>query len=687
MAYVIAEQDVDFAFKLKDRTGEKNPHNGYIGLFYPKITFQRKYGIKEGSSQSGFEEHILTQARRVAWAKVSNTWSWSNVETEHRKNREVDEFAGNFDAENSALRQELARTKEKLEEAEQERYDYKLQCESLRETLSQNRINDGLILPAEIKEFFTGEQYDLIVGILEAAILSMNAEHRDHELLSGILQRNKIKGEGLPTLDAIEQALKDGGDRMGPREFAQLERYGFKIVSDNKHYKLIYKDNPKYQFTIDKTASDHRTTLNIISDITKKISVYKKDSMDRILLHSDCNNFYASVEGILNPAYRDIPIAVCGDPAKRHGIVLAKNMLAKQTGVKTGDTVWQAMRKCPGLTCVAPHFDKYAEYSDRIFNLYVRFTDRVEPFGNDEAWLDATNSQKLFGSGPEIAEKIRQLVKSETGLTVSIGVSFNKTFSKLGSDMKKPDAVTVITRENYREKIWPLPASDMLNVGRSTAEKLAKIGINTIGALAAADEDLLNNLFGIIGPRLKRAAAGFDDEPVRLYNDRRITKSVGHGTTSAQDMTSEDEIRKIINYLSDMVASRLRRYGMKALSVGVAIRTSDFTDSSRRIALGRPTSNGSEIARAAFDLVWKQRPGPLRALTVFTFNLITDTENEQLTIFDTEKEERSRRLDSTFDKLRKKYGSAAILRADNLYHDYAADMFDDEEAGFLPFKR
>jgi len=410
--------------------------------------------------------------------------------------------------------------------------------------------------------------------------------------------------------------------------------------------------------------------------------------MDRVILHSDLNNFYASVEGILHPPYRDIPIAVCGDPAKRHGIVLAKNMLAKKTGVKTGDTVWEATKKCPGLTCVAPHFNKYAEYSDKVFNLYVRFTDRVEPFGNDECWLDVTHSQKLFGPGPEIAEKIRAAVKDETGLTVSIGVSFNKVFAKMGSDMKKPDAVTVITRENFRDIIWPLPSSEMLNVGRKTAEKLQKIGICTIGGLAKTDEDALQSIFGIIGPRLRRAAAGLDDEPVRVYNERRIPKSVGHGTTSARDMTAEDEIKKTVYFLSDMIGARLRRYGMKALSVGVAVRTADFMDFSRRVQLSRPASSGTDIARAAFELAWNQKPpGPLRMLTVFTFNLITDAGDEQLSIFDAEAGEKSRRLDSALDNIRAKYGSNSVFRADNIYNDYAADRFDDEEAGFLPFKR
>ncbi|MDR1094736.1 MAG: DNA polymerase IV [Clostridiales bacterium] len=412
--------------------------------------------------------------------------------------------------------------------------------------------------------------------------------------------------------------------------------------------------------------------------------------MERVILHSDLNNFYASVEEILRPALKGAPLAVCGNPAKRHGIVLAKNLSAKAAGVKTGDTVWQAQRKCLGIVCAAPHFDEYARYSEKVFDLYVRFTDRVEPFGNDECWLDVTGSRTLFGSGREIAEQIRRLVRAETGLTVSVGVSFNKVFAKLGSDLKKPDAVTEITRDNFRAKVWPLPAGDMPGVGRITAERLQKIGVRTIGDLAATDETALSGLFGVLGPRMKQAAAGLDGESVRPYNERRALKSVGHGATSANDMRAESEIRDMVYFLSDRVAARLRRYGLKALAAAVHLRTADFVDSSRRAPLPYPTSNGAELARAAFGLVWKQNPGPLRALTVSAYNLVADAENgeaAQLSLFGAEPDEKARRLDAAADALRAKYGANAVTRGNLLYNDYAADRFDSDEAGFLPFKR
>jgi len=413
--------------------------------------------------------------------------------------------------------------------------------------------------------------------------------------------------------------------------------------------------------------------------------------MERQILHSDLNNFYASVEGILNPRLREVPLAVCGDPAKRHGIVLAKNMLAKAAGVKTGDTVWEAQRKCPGLVCTAPHFDVYTKYSERVFDIYVRFTDRVEAFGNDECWLDVTGSRKLFGTGLEIAGKIRETVKAETGLTVSIGVSFNKVFAKMGSDLKKPDAVMAVTLENFKKIIWPMPCADMPGIGRKTAERLFKYGIKTIGEVAAADEKTLKDLFGVNGPRLKLAAQGLDGEPVRLYNEKRAVKSVGHGTTSAQDLTQDEEIKNTIYFLSDMVGARLRRYGLKALSVSVYMRTSGFVDTSRRVILPYPTSNGGELARAAFGLVQKERkaapPQPLRALTVAAFHLITDADSEQLSVFDAEAAEKVRRVDKALDLIRMKYGAGAVVRGANMYNDYAADRFDSEEAGFLPFKR
>ena len=252
---------------------------------------------------------------------------------------------------------------------------------------------------------------------------------------------------------------------------------------------------------------------------------------DRTILHCDMNGFYASVELLDYPQYKNIPMAVCGDPKSRHGIILAKNEPAKKFGIKTAETIWQAKKKCPSLVCVPPHHDKYSKYSKMINEIYLRYTDMVEPFSIDESWLDVSASLTLFGSGKEIADQIRETVKKELGLTLSAGVSFNKIFAKMGSEYKKPDATTVITRENYKKIIWPMDISEMFFVGKATADKLKTAGIHTIGDLANTSRPLLVSMLGKHGGMLYDYANGLDEEPVSLYSDREKIKSVGHGMT------------------------------------------------------------------------------------------------------------------------------------------------------------
>ena len=263
-----------------------------------------------------------------------------------------------------------------------------------------------------------------------------------------------------------------------------------------------------------------------------------------VVLHSDLNNFYATVEKKLFPELAGKPVAVCGDKEARHGIVLAKSEEAKAFGVKTGDVIWEAQRKCPNLIIRPVRFPEYVKFSRAVRGIYARYTDLIEPFGIDECWLDVTHS-RIFGSGEEIAERIRREVKEELSLTVSVGVSFNKVFAKLASDLKKPDAVTVVSRENYKEKIYPLPASDLLYVGKATAERLRKVGIATIGALAAADTAMLVRLFGKWGAMLSRYARGEDVSPVRNMNDKPPLKSVGNSLTYFEDLyKTEDRDRR-----------------------------------------------------------------------------------------------------------------------------------------------
>ena len=285
--------------------------------------------------------------------------------------------------------------------------------------------------------------------------------------------------------------------------------------------------------------------------------------MERMIYHVDCNGFYASVECLDNPALRGVPLAVAGDPKDRSGIILAKNELAKRYGVQTTETLWQARRKCPELVLVPPRHDRYHEVSEQVKALFETYTDQVESFGLDEAWLDVTGSLRYFSaSAMELADRIRLHVKDEIGITVSIGVSFNKVFAKLGSDMKKPDAVTVISRENYRQLIWPLPASELLYVGKVAAEELRRRFIYTIGDLAQQDRAELTRLLGKSGDLLWIYANGLDREPVRKARESEPVKSIGNGMTFRRDLRGESEIRAGIIALSDEVATRLRRTGM-----------------------------------------------------------------------------------------------------------------------------
>lgn len=407
---------------------------------------------------------------------------------------------------------------------------------------------------------------------------------------------------------------------------------------------------------------------------------------DRVILHCDLNNFYASAECIAHSEWRDVPLAVCGDPTKRHGVVLAKNEIAKKLGVKTGDVIWQARQKAPGLVAVPPHFDLYMEYSRRMFALYNDFTDMVEPFGADECWLDVTGSQKLFGDGVTIAEMIRERVKKDSGLTCSVGVSFNKVFAKLGSDLKKPDATTVISRDNFKQLIWNLKADEMLMVGRRTYARLLQLNIVTIGDLAAAPADVLKSNFGINGLKMKAYANGEDDEPVREAVKSRQIKSIGHGMTAVRDIESEEDARDLIYYLSEKVAARMRKHGVRGSLVSVGMRDSKLFSIVRQRTLSLPSYSSTEIAECALRLFLDNWNGdPMRTVTVSVAKLEDIDEPCQLSFFsDTERNAKLERLDDAIDKLNAKYGGV-VHRASLIGKDFLYDKTDAED--FLPFQR
>ena len=392
---------------------------------------------------------------------------------------------------------------------------------------------------------------------------------------------------------------------------------------------------------------------------------------ERVILHCDLNSFFASVELLDKPTLRDVPVAVCGDPKSRHGIILAKNEPAKKMGVKTAETLWQARKKCPALVLLPPHHRLYEEYSRRVNEIYDRFTDLVEPFGIDESWLDVTGSLHLFGGdGKALADRIRATIREETGLTVSVGVSFNKVFAKLGSDMKKPDATTVIPAEGWQSMVWPLPLGDMLFAGRTATETLRKYGVETVGQLAACDPALPEQLLGKMGLQLWQYANGMDKSPVKPRHAAEPVKSVGNGTTFPQNLVRWEQLRAGLLPLCDSVATRLRQQGLYAGGVSLSIKDASFKTVSRQIRLDAPTHLMRDIHRTAMQLagqLWKP-PTPVRAMTV-TALYVTEDGNafRQLDLLGGAAQERSQRqekLEGTMDAIRRKYGRGAISFGD-----------------------
>jgi len=389
----------------------------------------------------------------------------------------------------------------------------------------------------------------------------------------------------------------------------------------------------------------------------------------RVIFHCDLNCFFASVELLEHPELQNVPVAVCGDPEQRHGIILAKNEPAKRRGVRTAETIWQAKRKCPELVLLPPHHGRYAEYSRRINAIYYEYTDLVEPFGIDESWLDVTGSLHLFGGDAKaLADALRERVRRELGLTISVGVSFNKVFAKLGSDYKKPDATTVIPPDGWQDIVWPLPVSSLLFVGRAAEEQLGRYGIRTIGELAACKEEMLDTLMGKMGVQLHRYANGLDDSPVRSADERDPVKSVGNSTTFPRDLTKWDELRDGVALLSDSVAMRLRRHGLYCGGVQVGLRDNKFNNLSRQKTLPRSTRLMREIETAALELlrgVWKA-PTPVRLLSV-TAIYLTDREEtyEQLDLLGAppEAQDKQEAVEDAMARIRAKYGAGAISYA------------------------
>lgn len=388
--------------------------------------------------------------------------------------------------------------------------------------------------------------------------------------------------------------------------------------------------------------------------------------MKRIIFHIDQNCYFASVEMISRPELRNVPMAVAGDASVRHGIILAKNEPAKKYGIKTAEAIWQAKAKCPELVLVDAHHKKYEFYSKKIRAMYSEYTDKVEPFGLDECWLDMTGIVSDYAEAEETALEIRNRVKEEFKLTCSVGISFNKVFAKLGSDYKKPDATTVFSDENWKEKIWPLPVADLLFVGRHTAEKLLKINVKTIGDLANTDGEFISRYLGKAGEMLWEYANGLDDAPVAESGYKRIPKSVGNSTTTAEDMTSDRQIERTLHMLSERVAERLRKHTLKGTVVQITVRDRDLSIYEKQKIIYKPTDDAKVIYAAARDLFkesydWKKG---VRSIGVRCTKLVRADSGEQLSIFNEVKaSERDDRLNKAIDDINRRYGSSVIKSA------------------------
>lgn len=391
--------------------------------------------------------------------------------------------------------------------------------------------------------------------------------------------------------------------------------------------------------------------------------------MERTILHCDLNSFYASVEVYKNPELRGKAVAVCGNKEDRHGIVLAKSDSAKRMGVQTGEAIWQAQQKCPELIIVAPSFDDYMQFSQKARKIYEDYTDLIQPFGLDECWLDVTASRALFGTGEQIAEKIRRRMKEEVGLTISVGVSFNKVFAKLGSDLKKPDAVTVISKEHFKEQLWSLPASDMIGVGRATARILSKYGIDTLGELAQSSPEFLKELLGKNGTILWSYANGMDNSPVDHMDYSPPIKSIGHGITCSTDLMEENEVWQVVSGLAQDVSHRLRKHCLMAGGVQLTIKDNTLQSCQHQCILTQTTQSFLEIGKAAQRLFtenyeWKFN---VRALTVRAINLSPANAPQQLGLLeDFTRSERRNKAEIAMETVRQKFGKGAIDMASRI---------------------
>lgn len=403
-------------------------------------------------------------------------------------------------------------------------------------------------------------------------------------------------------------------------------------------------------------------------------------SLDRTVLHIDCNKFFASVECLHRPEIRHLPVAVGGDSEKRHGIILTANYNAAKYGVKTAEPIWQAKQKCPTLVVVPPNYPLYIRFSHLARKIYAEYSDLVEPFGLDECWVDVTGSITKTKSGYDIANEIRQRVKDELGITVSVGVSWNKVFSKLGSDYKKPDAVTIFTRENYKDLIYPLPVENLLYIGRATKGKLNARGIFTIGDLANTPSNVLFSALGKNGLMIHDFANGLESSPVSKIDDARAVKSIGNSVTTPRDLVSFEDIKLTFMVLAESVSRRLREQGLLAKNVSISVRDASLSSFTKQTSLNNPISSSNAIINYGMKMIYESLSPPfnIRSIGVCVADLCPTDMAVQFDIFGkAEREEKEKKIEDTLDKLKSRFGSNCVRRA--------CLLKEEDLTGFSPY--
>ena len=386
--------------------------------------------------------------------------------------------------------------------------------------------------------------------------------------------------------------------------------------------------------------------------------------MDRIILHSDLNNFFASVECKLNPRLADKPVAVAGIEAERHGIVLAKNFIAKSYGIRTGQTLCEARALCPDIIFVSPHYELYEDFSRQAREIYKSYSELVEPFGIDECWIDISLLTQNFKDAEAIAVEIKEKIKAKLGITVSIGVSFNKIFAKLASDIKKPDAVTVISQKNYKDVVWRLPVEELLFVGKSTQKKFFSLNIKTIGDLANYSPEILEYTLGKNGVMLHRNANGLDTSLVTSVKQKTIIKSVSNSTTPPRDIITEADARVTLYALCENISSRMRHYGLICDTVKLGIRDTELRCTERQAKLQYPNRTAASLFEGAFSLLKANRFNeiPLRSIGVCACGISEDSSMQLSFSPEFIKLQRREILESTTDHIKAQYGSTSIQR-------------------------